>query len=116
MSMPKIATARNQRSGLEITSVETIPLSTRHATRSEIASLPRTTLGGICFDVAAAADLPLLHVNARPLGPAEAEVWESQETAETFAADGIRGARNSQILFGTIARPSGDLGTNARDM
>src|SRR3954471_3626769 len=116
MRTPKTAIARNQRSGLEITSVETIPLSTRHATRSEIASLPRNTLGGICFDVAAAADLPLLHVLARPLGDFEVEVWQSAVPVEQFAAGGIRGARNAHVMFGTIATTEGDLGANARDM
>ena len=83
MRIPRTASARNQRSGLEITSTKTIPLSTRHATRSALA-LPRHTLGGICFDVATAADLPLLHVLARPLGDCEAEVWESSTPVETL--------------------------------
>jgi chorismate lyase/3-hydroxybenzoate synthase len=116
MRIPKTASARNQRSGLEITSTETIPLSTRHATRAEIASLPRHILGGICFDVAAAADLPLLHVLARPLGSCEAEVWDSATAVETFASGAIYGARNEQILFGTISAPQGDLAANAREM
>ena len=101
---------------MEITSVDSVPLSTRHATRSDIISLPHQTLGGICFDIASAADLPLLHVNARPLGEAEAELWESPEPVETFASAAIRGARNSHVLYGTIATPAGDLGANAREM
>ena len=116
MRTPKTAIARNQRTDFEITPVETIPLSTRHATRSEIVSLPRHTLGGICFDVAADADLPLLHVIARPLGSFEAEVWDSPLPVETFASDGIYGARNEHVLYGTIAVSDGDLAANARTM
>jgi chorismate lyase/3-hydroxybenzoate synthase len=73
-------------------------------------------LGGICFDVAAAADLPLLHVLARPLDRFEVEVWESASPVEPFASGPIYGARNEHILFGTISAPEGDLATNARDM
>lgn len=116
MSTPKTAIARNHKTDFEITPVDSVPLSTRHATPSEIASLPGYTLGGICFDVAAAADLPLLHVVAQPLGESAAEVWESELPVETFASGAIYGAHNEHVLFGTIAMPSGDLGANARDM
>ena len=116
MRTPKTASPMNQRSGLEITSVETIPLSTRHATRSDVASLHPHILGGICFDVAAAADLPLLHVTARPLDEAEAEVWESVAPVQMFARGGIRGAHNGHVMYGTIAIAEGDLERNARRM
>jgi len=107
---------RNQRSGLEITSAETIPLSVRHATRAGVASLPRGILGGICFDVAADAAHPLLHVTARPLGDHEVEVWESAVPATAFARGAVRGAHNGEVMFGTIATPGGDLESTARSL
>ena len=101
---------------MESTSVDSVPLSTRHASRSDVISLPRHILGGICYDVAAAADLPLLHVMARPLADAEAEVWESDVKTTPFVRGGIRGAQNGQIVYGSISMREGDLAANSRAM
>ena len=66
--------------------------------------------------MAAAADLPLLHVNAQPLDVFEAEVWESNGPVQPFVRRGLRGAHNDHVLYGTIAMPDGDLARNARTM
>ena len=106
--------AINQRSGLEITSNETIPLSARHAARLDVASLPHGILGGICYDVAADADRPLLHVTAQPLGDLDMELWESPVPAVAFARGSIRGAHNGEVMFGAAAAPDGELESSAQ--
>ncbi|HEX9608539.1 MAG TPA: hypothetical protein VF962_15025, partial [Gemmatimonadaceae bacterium] len=105
--------AINQRSGLEITSLETIPLSPRHAARRDVASL-HGILGGICFDVAADAEQPLLHVTAQPLGDLDMELWESPVPAVAFARGSIRGAHNGEVMFGAVAAPEAQLESSAR--
>ncbi|MGZ7078618.1 MAG: chorismate transformation enzyme, FkbO/Hyg5 family [Thermoanaerobaculia bacterium] len=108
--------AINQRTGLEITAIETLPLSARHAARRDVASLPRSILGGICFDVAADANQPLLHVTAQPLGDLDMELWESPVPTIAFARGRVRGAHNGEVMFGAVAAPDLDLEPGARQL
>jgi chorismate lyase/3-hydroxybenzoate synthase len=101
---------------LEITSSETIPLSARHTTRLAIASLPQNILGGICFDVAADATRPLLHVTASAVGDHVGEVWESASPTTPIARRSVRGAHNGEVMFGFLSSPAAELESAARAM